>query len=200
MIRAAIRILFPLLALATWFTAPTSAQSDPNVEQGIKPYADLHGGTIDSVNMTNGHLTIRSPFYSLPQRGGKLKLGFSILHDNNGFFFQTTCAPPPAHSCTYHILWKGSAVKLIQDQSFRVTSQWVNSGQTDANGNAVNVPVFSVVAPDSVTHQLLVTTAGNYESIDATGFRFDFTNGDYNTPGGTLTDAEGIRYPQPLAT
>lgn len=54
------------------------AQDNVAFEQGVKPYGSYHGGDIDSISMANVQPTIHIPLISYPQRGGKLKVDFSV--------------------------------------------------------------------------------------------------------------------------
>jgi RHS repeat-associated protein len=189
------RILSPLLILAAFLVPPASAQVDPNLEQGLKLYGSYHGGDLDLVNVQNGHLTFRAPFYSLPQRGGKLNLSFSILYDNLiGAFVQATCLPPPHQAtCTYAVRYYGSSAQIISDQGYTMIKNLVNSGQVDGGDNPILIPVFYLLGTDGAQHQLVYTTDGHYETIDGSNLRVDQTNGDFANPVGTLTDSNGIR-------
>jgi len=57
------------------------AQDPAGLEQGIKPYGSYHGGDLDSISMVNGGLTLHIPLASMPQRGGKLSMTFSISYN-----------------------------------------------------------------------------------------------------------------------
>ena len=191
------RILSPLLILVAFLIPPASAQVDPNLEQGLKLYGSYHGGDLDLVNVQNGHLTFRAPFYSLPQRGGKLDLSFSILYDNLiGAFVQATCEPPPHQAtCTYAVRYYGSSAQIIGDQGYAMIKNLVNSGQVDGGNNPIMIPVFYLLGTDGAQHQLVYTTDGHYETIDGSNLRVDQTNGNFTNPAGTLTDSNGIRQP-----
>lgn len=128
------RILSPLLILAAFLVPPASAQVDPNLEQGLKLYGSYQGGDLDLVNVQNGHLTFRAPFYSLPQRGGKLNLSFSILYDNLiGAFVQATCQPPPhQYTCYYAVRYYGSSAQIISDQGYTMIKTWLTPGRSMA--------------------------------------------------------------------
>jgi RHS repeat-associated protein len=59
------------------------AQNDPIFEQGFKPFGSFQSGDIDSVNILNRELNLHIPLYSLPQRGGKLHMGFYLPYQAN---------------------------------------------------------------------------------------------------------------------
>jgi len=46
------------------------AQTQPNVENGFKPYGSYDGGSLDSINVQQGSLVLHIPMpFSYPQRG-----------------------------------------------------------------------------------------------------------------------------------
>jgi RHS repeat-associated protein len=192
------------------FTDGARAQVDPNIEQGIKPYGSYHGGGIDNVGLTNGNLFVKIPLYSLPQRGGKLKLGFSLVYNNKGFgiFTGGTCPPPQLGSCHLQYVARRvgplnpglSGVFLANDQSIRVVSNSVNAGAIEfpdgcyANNGVwvqpcnVNVTEYFAITGDGYVHQLADTGNGYYETIDASGIR-------YYLSSGLIVDSDGVQYP-----
>ena len=66
------------------YALASTAQEDPNLEQGLKAYGSYHGGSIDTVSLTNGNLFVQIPLFSYPQRG-KLNLDYVILYNNKGW-------------------------------------------------------------------------------------------------------------------
>jgi RHS repeat-associated protein len=197
--------LVATLAIATLLLSASAlrAQTDPNLEQGIKPYAPLHGGEIDAVSLTTGHLTVGIPFYSLSQRGGKLQYDVKILYDNPGFVVQSFCAPPPAHSCTFKAEYTpGSvtspSVSFVDNLSVWLHTDYQDSGFQDCCGNEILIPIYSLRFPDGSSHQLALTVDGtHYETIDVAGFRVEATpaaSDPTQPPGGAITDTAGIRY------
>ena len=194
---AALSAFLSSIILCSFSASRTTAQVDPNLEQGFKLYGSYHGGDIDTINLHNGHLTVYAPFYSLPQRGGKLKLSFSVHYDNLfGTYIQATCQPPPHQAtCSYTVRYYGTSAGIISDQGYALIKNLANSGQMDGAGNPLMIPVFYVLGPDGAQHQLVYTTDGHYETIDNSNLRLDQTNTDYGNPSGTLTDSNGIRQP-----
>jgi hypothetical protein len=59
----------------SWAQGPVPS---PETMAGLVPNQKYHGGDIDSVNLTNGGLTVQIPLVSYPQRGGKLRLEFVL--------------------------------------------------------------------------------------------------------------------------
>ena len=71
------RVTCYLLLLASLLGATIHATAQAINEEGIKLYGSFHGSDIDQVNLASGHLEVRIPLISYPQRGGKLSLSFS---------------------------------------------------------------------------------------------------------------------------
>ena len=77
--RATTYFVVLILFVLTWVpAAPAQTPITPDTEQGIKPYGDFHGGDFDQVSLSSGKLVLNIPLSSYPQRGGKIKVGFSL--------------------------------------------------------------------------------------------------------------------------
>ena len=83
-----------LLALAASallaFSLPSRAQDNPNLEQGVKPYGDFHGGNIDAVNLGSGGLSFAIEIWKIPQRGG-LQLPITLRYNSKMWNNTTLC-------------------------------------------------------------------------------------------------------------
>src|SRR5258708_17946722 len=77
------------------------AQSNPNEEQGLKPYDSWHGGDLDSVSLSNGGLVLHIPLASFPQRGN-LDLSFMVRFSTKQWRFSLHPPPHPAPVTTAH--------------------------------------------------------------------------------------------------
>lgn len=67
------------------------AQNDPSLDTGLKPYGSYHGGDLDSVNLTNGNLTLHIPLAAYPQRGS---LGYTprmTYNSKGGWYVVPNC-------------------------------------------------------------------------------------------------------------
>jgi len=83
-----------LLLLASFATAlSAAAQQDPNFELGLKPFGSYSAGNIDAITLGSGSLNVDIPLISYPQRGGKLKLGFSVRYFNGSVSGSVQCYP-----------------------------------------------------------------------------------------------------------
>jgi len=70
--------VFSILSLLAIIAPLVRAQSDPNFGDSLKPFGAYQMGNIDNVSLGNGSLAVDIPLISYPQRGGKLKLDFSL--------------------------------------------------------------------------------------------------------------------------
>ncbi len=80
--RTARLILSALLPIAAIFAPSAFGQTTPDLEEGMKPYGDFHGGDIDQVSLSSGKLVLNIPLVSYPQRGGRIKVGFGLRWQN----------------------------------------------------------------------------------------------------------------------
>jgi RHS repeat-associated protein len=186
--------LLGLLAMAILpicLVATAGAQSDPTFETGVKPFGSYDGGNIDTINLSNGMVTLDIPLISYPQRG-KLKLDLVLHYQNLGSYADQTCSTMSngnngvAESCTYDSsgsyqhgfapLWQGIP-------SFQESLAPVPTAPSTQN-------IFvNVAMPDGAVHMLQPTSATTWESTDGSGFQLYNSNGTI-----TITDSDGIRY------
>jgi hypothetical protein len=170
-----VRFLF-LLLFPVVFLLPSFAQTDAFSEAGTKPYGAFHAGDIDSVSMVNGKLNLHIPLASFPQRGGKLKLDFWLSYFNPVLEEAQICIP--SKPCVYQSVWSGNGVGVSYSMGY-LTSV-VGSTPPDFT-------TYAIISPDGSQHTLGLTGSGNYESLDATGLR-------YNSSTNVMSDESGIQY------
>jgi hypothetical protein len=106
----AVRLVFLPISLFFMAAVFASAQDLAGIEQGIKPYGSYEGGDIDFVSMVNGSLQVRIPLVSLPQRGGRVKVDYTLLYQNPYYTYTDNCANDPDPSCiptsyVYHLTY-----------------------------------------------------------------------------------------------
>jgi hypothetical protein len=70
------------LAILLAFGPFAIAQTTPDFNSGIVPYAEYHGGDIDSIDLAHGNVNLRIPLMSFPQRGSALRLNFVLNYNS----------------------------------------------------------------------------------------------------------------------
>jgi RHS repeat-associated protein len=150
-------------------------------EQGIKPYGSYHGGAIDSVNVSNGHLELRVPVLSYPQRGSSLKLNF-IARFHNAVWNEHKDCVPTTSICIH--TWEFDAqpgVQLVNENGSPFVDQQLVSG-----GNTQNpVYSYSVRLADESQHPLGNLSGTIFETVNATGIKWDSSTQTVTMPNGT---------------
>jgi hypothetical protein len=124
----------------------TAAQTDVNMEQGLKPYGSYMGGNLDSVSLTNGNVNLHIPLVSYPQRGGRLNLSFFIRYSNKGFH-------QAALGGSAGWVWDGVGVDIARDQLWEPRNARPKYVIGTDNGNrTIFVDVNGVITPDGSAH------------------------------------------------
>jgi RHS repeat-associated protein len=177
LVRASLCACF--LAIFLGGSPHAEAQTDPNLEQGIKPYGAYDAADIDRVNLSSGALSLEMPLYTYPQLGGKLRFGFELLAGSPGFAEHTTCAPPPG-KCTTSWTGTGGSVGIAAVSNPTVT---IARAYEAPNNTPYYTP--SIIESDGGTHKLALLSGSQWRSTDATGYL-------YNGSTGILTDKDGI--------
>lgn len=167
------------------------AQDDPNFETGLKPYGSYHAGNIDIVDLLNQGLSIDIPLISYPQRGGKLKLAFSLHFVNAGYYYTvgyiyddygdvigtTTDWENTTQIPGWTIRQDGIPVARIQ-------TTWENNDPSTNNGYQSG----SILMSDGAIHQMApLSLNGPWRTTDASGFQ---VSGSQPTD----TDPDGVTY------
>jgi hypothetical protein len=88
-----IRIFSGLAALLLFssIVQAARAQNDPAFTLATQPYESYNPGSVDKVDNFSGNLSFDIPLISYPQKGGKLKLGFSIHYQSGPAFVEYFC-------------------------------------------------------------------------------------------------------------
>src|ERR1051325_7788616 len=81
-----------LVAILLTCAVPSFAQTDPNLEQGLRPYGSYEGGNIDAVSLTNGNLYINHTLFDYAQRGNQ-HVEVSLRYNNKIFQVHQFCDP-----------------------------------------------------------------------------------------------------------
>ncbi len=168
------RLLLPiLLVVAAMCVPPAVAQTTPDLEEGMKPYGDFYGGDIDQVSLSSGKLILNIPLICYTQRGGKIKVCFSVRWQNI----------TPRQRETFYPETETYVELLFRDSDSAHTGQlgfMDNLGWGASSGGAVS--------PDGSLHQEITPDSGaTYRSTDATGLL-------YTPATTTLRASDGLRY------
>jgi RHS repeat-associated protein len=150
-------------------------------EQGIKPYGSFHGGDIDARNVSNGHLELRIPVLSYPQRGTSLKLTF-VARFHNAVWNEHTDCVPTTNICIH--TWefdRQPGVQVANENGSPFVDQQLVSGGNDP------VYSYSVRMADESQHPLGNLSGAIFETVDATGIKWDSSTQ-------TVTMPNGVRY------
>ncbi len=176
-----------ILALALLSSLLAAAQDLPEFEDGLKPFGTYHGGDIDNVSLTNGHLTLKALLWSYPQRGGKLDWDPYLIGNTKGWTRFTHC--DRYGDCTTAVRQRGGgtvvSVKTLQSAG----SGSSRSCQLWDPGTQKFLPLFLMTAgtADGSNHIMGLISGTVYETIDASGIRYDSSTG-------ITTDRQGIHY------
>jgi hypothetical protein len=67
------------------------AQTNPNLENGIKPFGSYDANSIDSISIANGALSLHIPLLSYMQRGNLQSLNYLISFGSKNFYIDPHC-------------------------------------------------------------------------------------------------------------
>ena len=162
--RAGLRFTI-LIALLFAFTLGATAQSNPNLETGLKPNGSYEGGNIDSISLTTGNLTLHIPLFSYPQRGS-LPGDIHLSYNNKNWYVFQWC-----QNAICHDEWRWNPRTLY--------GVFTNM---DGGAGVSYVPfggayLFTAYTSDGSSHQLAPDNAGGLRSIDGTGIWYAGGNG-----------------------
>src|SRR5579863_9719054 len=133
------------LLVITLAAQPTKAQSDPNFETGLKAFGSYLAGNIDRIDLLNGALNVDIPLISYPQRGGKLKLAFTLHYHNSGTYANQYCIKlrNGQRYCTYQ-------APNFLDHGFSLIQEGTAMGSISGSPQFTNVDYYygSVGTPD----------------------------------------------------
>ncbi|HYY72549.1 MAG TPA: RHS repeat-associated core domain-containing protein, partial [Candidatus Bathyarchaeia archaeon] len=150
-----------LLAFIVVVGSPLRAQTNPDLEQGFRPYGTFRGGDIDSVSMTNGNLSVQIPLFSLPQRGA-VHVGYQLQYNAKIYTYKTIC--DSFGVCTQWAFYRGGGGVYLQPDFLYATAT-----TTIQVNKSLTIQSTSVTAPDGSSHLMGQLPSGAYESLDATG-------------------------------
>jgi YD repeat-containing protein len=193
-----------LLCLALFLGAGSVgafAQSQPNTENGAKPYGSYDGGSLDTVNTMNGNLLLHAPLLpDYPQRG-KITSHYNLYVTSKGW--QVMCKPASNRSGQV-CWWQGGATGVSLQTSVGLTVH--RTLNKSANGGTVTYQAYgyTVTGADAASHQVygIPGTADangeptKFETTDTSGLHLELGNPDSNGifNSFTVTDRQGDQY------
>jgi len=173
-----------------------SAQATPDVDQGFRPYGSYEGGDIDTVNLSNGNLTLHIPVLSYPQLG-KVKLDFTLVYNAQPWRTLLLAAgtSDPVYTEQYgntpcvlagvvltsNLAWCGTAA-LLNNAPQAPPATPVLTGtthgtpeQTNSTGATATWELYTMYDPFGGAHEFVPTTSAmtNYLSLDASGMKMN---------------------------
>jgi len=161
--------IFLLLAFVAILPARLVAQSNPNLETGLKPNGSYEGGNIDSISLTNGNLSVHIPLFSYPQRGS-IPANRNLSYNNKNWYVFQTCQNA---ICTDQWRWNTRALNGIY---FNVDGG-VGVGYAPSIPGQPSTYLFTAYTSDGASHQMAPDNAGGYRTIDGTGIWYAGGNG-----------------------
>lgn len=169
-----------------------SAQTDPNLENGFKPYGTYSGSNIDTVNLENGNLMLHVPMpFGLPQRG-KIQPSYFLGISSKQWI--TFCAPTSCYWYPSSIRDDTPPIPALKGLAFDnsldlVVIREYNSivDNVDPGMDFYSESVSSLVTADGATHKLFAvaldptnTYLSSYLPNDVSGFSVVESNPDAN--------------------
>ncbi len=169
-----------LLLMSSSIALYTSAQELPqDISAGLQAYQSYHGGAIDQVNLSNGNLHLSIPLISYPQRGGKLKLDFSLQFNGKPQSVSPVCVQnfPQPPDCSQYAWIKPpnssySNWHVVDAQDLSTTSHVVKVALGGKNYQTYQSIVW--ITPDGASHPGAGAPSGSGQSgqvsLDGSGF------------------------------
>ena len=205
-----------LLVIVLLVSVSVAGQTQPNLENGYKPYGSYDGSNIDTINTMNGNLMLHLPMpFSYPQRGGKINpLNLLTISSKN---WAVQCGPPqigaPA-TCYWSLGPRGVGALAAEAGSglgFDYTMDLsVHRQTTTETDNLLSASYdahdYSLSTADGAKHSLFASANAvldsngdplSYDAGDLSGYHLDLTGPNSATgipAGGVLTDRDGNRY------
>jgi RHS repeat-associated protein len=179
-----------ITAAGLWLvlTSAVSAQTNPNLEQGFKPYGSYVGSDIDSISMTNYNLTLHIPLFEYPQRGA-LDVKVRIQGNGKQWYVKQSCFTNSCDERWAHSFQAGGGpLTLVVDNGYPT----VNYTVVHPTKN-LSVPLFTATTPDGATHQLGSIVGGGvaYRAIDGTAIYYGGNWSGNQTASSVVMDRKG---------
>ena len=159
-------LLLLTFALFLFCISVANAQTNPNIENGLKPFGSYDGTDIDSVDLFTGNLTVHIPLFAYPQRG-TLKNEFVMVENGKMFKVFQNCNHVTGVCNDRWTTNLGGNFTFPLGVTIRGTSQlgayWTF--------NSLYQYIYTTTTWDGAVHQMALNTADHttYESIDNSG-------------------------------
>ena len=206
-----------VLIVCLLFVPALTAQSSPNLEDGLKPYGSYQGESFATINLQNGALWVQIPMpYTYAQRGGRLKTDYLFRYGSKfwtpqyysnlaGGFIQWTIDDHNASLQTYKNVFGYPAPNPPSGSDFFPT------GGPDRYDISVSRTImYSSYGYGQASNYTFTTRTGphplgsndgvNFDTFDTSGYRMqtsgtpDMYGIQYNL---SVTDRSGNRYTLP---
>lgn len=206
------------------FSQSLNVPSGEDVQNGLRPFHNVNGGDIDSVDLSTGKLTVNIPLISYPQRGGKLSLGFALRYSNTGTFVPGCLPSAFSNGLCALVFPYESGFSIVETgrpgggvgcepttstfwQQAIAENPFGSLDGTSFNAGGQSIPITSiqyvctasVTTPDGASHPMEAINATTFLATDASGFRVDILPGsDVRNPqhfASVITDPQGNRFP-----
>jgi RHS repeat-associated protein len=194
-----------LLCLSLLFALGTtglSCQTQPNLENGFKPYGSYDASGLDTVNLMNGGRVLHAPLLpDYPQRGAITP--HINLYDTSKHWQVRCIASQASGGQTCFWTRPGGGVAFQSSVGLSVHRTMIASGSGTGTTTYSSFG-YSITSADASTHSLYpipgtsdaTGEATKFESQDTSGYHLELSNPDGNGIMGTVTvtDRHGIQY------
>jgi hypothetical protein len=82
---------FAFLMLLIGLGGVCSAQTNPNTDNGVKPFGSYDAASIDTIDLATGALSLHIPLLSYPQRGNFPAIKYSIAFGSKALYINPHC-------------------------------------------------------------------------------------------------------------
>jgi len=156
-----------LAVLLAFCGATALAQTNPNIENGLKPFGSYDGSDVDSVDLWAGGLTVHIPLFSYPQRGTLKSESVMALNSKIFKVFQ---------NCNHltgvcNDSWKLNTFGNQYPYPFGISIRGTGLLGPYWTYNTTYGYVYTTTTWDGAVHQMALNTANNttYEATDNSG-------------------------------
>jgi RHS repeat-associated protein len=195
--------LFCLALLFTVGGAGAFAQTQPNLENGFKPYGSYDGNNLDTVNTMNGNLMLHAPLLADYSQRGQITPHYNLFTTVKSW--QVRCVPnsgvPSGQVCGWFPSGGGVTLQTSVGVTAHRTLDKFGSGTGTVTYQGLG---YTLTSPDGATHELWGIPGGGdangeptkFETEDTSGFHMELSNPDSNGVLNTytVTDRRGNQY------